>query len=212
MDPAPSHPHRRTQAQRSSSTRARLLEATVECLNELGFAGTTTTAIADRAGVSRGAQLHHYPTKRDLVAAAIEHVLDRRIQEFREGFAARATTSSIKERAQAAVEQMWALTSGSTFYAWLELLVAARTDPELRTAMTGIAKRFEEGMLKAFHELFPEQADNPAVDLAPWFTMATLQGFALARVVEPDDVRLPVGLSVLSAMGARALRREEDSK
>jgi AcrR family transcriptional regulator len=188
------------------------LEATVECLNELGFAGTTTTAIADRAGVSRGAQLHHYPTKRDLVAAAIEHVLNRRLREFRDGFAARATTSRVKERTQAAVEQLWALTSGSTFYAWLELLVAARTDPELRQAMTGIAKRFEEGMLNAFHELFPEQAENPAIDVAPWFTMAALQGFALARVVEPDDVRLPIGLSVLSAMGARALRGEEDSR
>ncbi|HWL49839.1 MAG TPA: helix-turn-helix domain-containing protein, partial [Acidimicrobiia bacterium] len=58
--------------------RRRLLEATVECLVELGWAGTTTTVVSERAGVSRGAQLHHFPSKQDLVVAAVEHLSERR--------------------------------------------------------------------------------------------------------------------------------------
>jgi AcrR family transcriptional regulator len=62
--------------------RARLLEATVECLVERGFAGTSTTLVSERAGVSRGAQLHHFPTKNALVVAAVEHLTDKRGEEL----------------------------------------------------------------------------------------------------------------------------------
>ena len=59
------------QQERSRATQIRLLDATVDCLVEHGWAGTTTTVVAARAGVSRGAQLHHYPTKSALVIAAV---------------------------------------------------------------------------------------------------------------------------------------------
>ena len=50
--------------------------------------GTTTTAVCDRAGVSRGAQLHHFPTKKELVTTAVEHILDKRMEDFRRAFSA----------------------------------------------------------------------------------------------------------------------------
>ena len=70
------------QQDRSRLTQRRLLDATVECLIEVGWAATTTTLVADRAGVSRGAQLHHYPTKATLVLAAVEHLIQRRGEEL----------------------------------------------------------------------------------------------------------------------------------
>src|SRR3954466_3942789 len=74
---------RRTQEERSSATRALLLDATIACLIDLGYSATTTTVIAERAGVSRGAQLHHFPTKAELVAAAVEHLANRMGAEMR---------------------------------------------------------------------------------------------------------------------------------
>src|SRR5258705_10494928 len=79
-------PVRRTQEQRSAATRARLLDATIACLDQLGYSRTTTTEIAERAGVSRGAQLHHFPTKAELVTTAVEHLFRRRDAEFRGPF------------------------------------------------------------------------------------------------------------------------------
>src|SRR5215211_2132578 len=64
----------RREQERSRVTRLRLMGAAVDCLVEYGWAGTTTTVVAERAGVSRGAQLHHYPTRAELVVAAVEHV------------------------------------------------------------------------------------------------------------------------------------------
>src|SRR3954452_22739136 len=77
---APTTP-RRTQAQRSAATVDALLDATIECLIEDGYANTTTTRVAERAGVSRGAHLHHYQTRGALVAAAIERLATLRTEQ-----------------------------------------------------------------------------------------------------------------------------------
>ena len=70
------------QDERSAETRRRLMDATVACLFERGYAGTTTTEIASRAGVSRGAQLHHFPRKDELVVSALEYVFELRLAEM----------------------------------------------------------------------------------------------------------------------------------
>jgi AcrR family transcriptional regulator len=88
---------RRTQEERRSRTQARLLEATMECLVDLGWSGTSTTEVARRAGVSRGAQQHHYPTKMVLVAAALEHLLEAQRLAYETAF---AVLRQIKDVAQ----------------------------------------------------------------------------------------------------------------
>src|SRR5271157_4688134 len=69
---------RRSQAERSAATRDALLDATIACLVEDGYAHTTTSRVAERAGVSRGAHLHHFQTRQALLAAAMEHLAERR--------------------------------------------------------------------------------------------------------------------------------------
>ena len=194
---------RRTQEERSATTRALLLDATIDCLAELGYAGTTTTEIADRAGVSRGAQLHHFPTKQELVGTAVGWILERRLVEFRKAWAALPADA---DRAAAAVDLLWEATSGNAFYAWLELLVAARTDPSLRKTIQDISNRFSQGVLEAFHEAFPESRDNRALDMGPWFILSVLQGFALEKIAVENDPRVPLGLAALKGLIARAMR------
>ena len=189
---------RRTQEERSASTRARLLEATVECLLERGYAGTTTTEIAGRAGLSRGAQLHHFPTKAELVITAVEYLADRRHAEF---VAAFARLPAGTDRAGAAIDLLWPILSGPTFYAWLELVVAARTDPELRVSVTGAAGRVIDKVVQTFRTLFPA-AESGALppDLPPKFAFALLNGMALEKILKPDDPDLPRLLDVLKAL------------
>ena len=176
---------RRTQAERSAATRAQLLDATIECLFEVGYAGTTTTEIADRAGVSRGAQLHHFPTKAELVAAAVEHLFMRRHEEFRRAF--EALPANV-DRAAAAIDLLWPMVSGPTFYVWLELAVAARTDPELRKSVSEISHRFTENVERWFRELFPPPAiPNPFYDLAPGVAFALMEALALGKMVAEDS-------------------------
>src|SRR5262245_41346093 len=168
---------RRTQAERSATTRARLLDATLECLCDQGYARTTTPEIARRAGLSRGAQLHHFPTKAELVTAAVEHLFERRYQEFRAAF---AQVPAGADRYAAAIDILWSMVSGPTFEAWLELAVASRTDPELRRAIHDLTGRLRDLIAGTFRELFGQgHSDQPFFVVAPHFVFALLDGLAL---------------------------------
>src|SRR6266545_4045434 len=117
----------RTQEERSTAMRQRLLDATIECLVEYGYAGTTVTKIAERAGVTRGAQVHHYPTKADLVTAAIEHLATKLAEE------------SSDDLIGDALDMIWEVHQGPVFAASVEFWVAARTDPALRDHVARLA-------------------------------------------------------------------------
>ena len=118
---------RTPQAERTAATRLRLMEATVDCLVELGWAGTTTTIVSERAGVSRGAQLHHFPSKQDLVVSAVGHLMDRRREELH----GMLDDLPVKGRVRAALELISTQFTSQVFFAALELWVAARSDQEL---------------------------------------------------------------------------------
>ena len=95
---------RRSQAARSAATRQALLDATIACLVEDGYAKTTTSRVAERAGVSRGAHLHHFQTRSALVAAAVEHLRVRRAQEL---MAAADALPSGRERVTQGLDLLW---------------------------------------------------------------------------------------------------------
>jgi AcrR family transcriptional regulator len=135
---------RRTQAERRAATRAALLDATIECLNEFGYADTTTNRIVERAGVSRGAQVHHFPTKAELVIEAVRHLSDRRSAELlRE---AERLPPEGPDRVRSALDLLWKIHTGPLFGASLELWTAARTDPELRSALAGFEAEMQGGI------------------------------------------------------------------
>ena len=175
-------PPRRTQAERTAATRGALLGATVDSLVEVGYRRTTTTEVARRAGVSHGALLHHFPAKADLLCAAVGHLFDQRLTDFRK---AMADVPESADRSDAAIDVLWAMFSGPTFTAWLELWVAARTDPDLTDAVARVDRDFISASEDAFREVFAEEsAANP--DL-PRFAVSTvftyLTGTATARLV-----------------------------
>jgi AcrR family transcriptional regulator len=172
---------RRTQAERSEATRKLLLDATIDCLVERGYTNTTTTEIADRAGVSRGAQLHHFPTKDELVTAALDHLMTRRHAEYLDAMARLPEGS---DRTAASIDQLWEVLSGPTFYAWLELVVAARTAPALRKSISEVAERFACSVEESFRAQFPAAQGSPFADVAPGFTFALLQGLALENILQ----------------------------
>lgn len=177
---------RRTQEERRETMRARLLDATVECLVQYGYSGASTPKICQNARVSRGAQLHHFPTKETLIVAAVEHLVARRHEEFR---AAMAELPENVDRGPVAIDLLWKMISGDTFYAWLELSVAARTDPKLSEAVGELNERFQDAMHATFLEFFPDARGNPVLEIAPDFAFAVLEGLALRKIYSPGDER-----------------------
>jgi AcrR family transcriptional regulator len=177
---------RRSNAERSAETQNRLLDATIDCLIDRGWAGTSTTEIVRRAGVSRGAQVHHFPAKEDLVLAAVEHLLTRRIREFRDTF---ADLPVAQRSPAAAMHLLYDHCFRATFEPWLELAVAARTDAALHDRFVQLESRFFDAALATFTSLFPDAAANPEfARVGLRLTFAVLDGLATGRMIDvPED-------------------------
>jgi AcrR family transcriptional regulator len=167
---------RRTQAERRTHTRQALLDATFTCLVERGYASTSTNDIIRMAGVSRGALLHHFASKAELMGQAVEDVFDRCERGFREGFAALPLEERTLDRA---LQELWAIFRGPTFDAAVELLVAARTDQELREVLHEVLQRFRRNVLADFGVLFPATAAGPGGSTLVELAFAVLEGAAL---------------------------------
>ncbi|GIF77103.1 TetR/AcrR family transcriptional regulator [Asanoa siamensis] len=177
---------RTPQQERSRVTQARLLDAAVDSLVELGWAGTTTTVIAERAGVSRGAQLHHYPTKAALVMAAVEHLADRRAAEIR---AEAATLPAGARRVDRVIDMLAAAFTGPLYAAALEVWVAARTDPELRAALVPVEARVGRELHHLTVELLGADERRPGVRESVQATLDLMRGLGVANLLSDDAAR-----------------------
>jgi AcrR family transcriptional regulator len=187
----------RTQQQRSAAMRKRLLDATVECLVEYGYAGTTTTRVTELAGVTRGAQVHHFPTRADLVAAAVRHLAAKRTElAFEKIEAVRRAADPV----DAALDLMWEVHQGPIQYATIEMWVAARTDPELRKQLTVVEPAARASLLEFAKAAFGEHAEDPRFRHVMYTALDTVRGILL----------LGVSMSDLGELEARWKRAKAD--
>jgi AcrR family transcriptional regulator len=177
-------PRRRTQEERRTATRAALLEATIECLVSYGYANTTLDRVVERAGVSRGAQTYHFPTKTELVAEALSDLIRRqseelllRLEKLPEG----------PERIDSALDILWEIHSGPLFEATLELFVAARTDAELRTRLREVEREVNRvvatGVARYFSEYSPRPDFANLIDVG----LSAIRGLALLAAARGED-------------------------
>lgn len=174
---------RRTQAERSAAMRVRLLDATVECLASYGYSGTTTPRIAEMAGVTRGAQIHHFRSKEDLVVAAIEHLAQQRAQAaIREV----SRVESNPDLASTVLDFLWEAHQGPLFVATMELWVAARTDPVLARQIERVEPVVNGTLIAAIAQLLPDHPAKKELRNIVYTAMDALRGILVANFVDQD--------------------------
>ena len=174
------------QEERTRAMRARLLEATVELLVEKGYAGTSTTLVSERAGVSRGAQLHHFPTKQDLVVAAVQHVTEVRGAELA---AAAENLPTGPKRTRAVLQVLGDHFTSPVFTAALELWVAARTDPHLLAEVAPLELRVGRETHRMTLDLLGADETQPGVRELVQATLDLVRGLGLANTISDDRRR-----------------------
>jgi AcrR family transcriptional regulator len=174
---------RRTQAERRAATRGALLDATIDCLVDYGYANTTTNRIVERAGVSRGAQVHHYPAKADLVAEAVHHLATKRTTEMLDQLKG---TPEGPRRFEVVMDTMWAQHKGPLYAASIELFVASRTDPELRERMAEVERDVTRTIAKGILDLAPEAVARREFRDAVDLTLSAMRGLALLSFADPE--------------------------
>ena len=197
-------PPRRTQAERSASTRARILKAAIDCLHQQGYGATTTVSVAARAKVSRGAMLHHFPSKADLMLATLSHALELNGANFAK---AGARIEDAWERYAALPDLRLAAAKQPAGVAFTEIMVGARSDetvrsrfPEFKRALLSsrTSQRLADWAKEAGVEVTPrDQAVSHTITLA-------IFGLAIEQQTNPQANAEEV-LAVLRDLKRRAM-------
>ncbi len=189
------------QAQKSAMTRETILDAAVACFIDLGYASTTTAKIAERAGVSRGAMLHHFPSKTSLMQAAVDHLHGRMVGLYSQYVRAIPDDLDVDERNRRGLKAYWKYLSSDQFVAYHELSVAGRTDPELQAILQATRDSFTESVYEANAQLFPEWSERGELySLAFDLTQSLMEGMALSPIAKNRKKRVK---RVLNYLGDR---------
>ena len=197
----------RTQQQRREETRRSLLDAAVQSLIEVGFARTTTLEVQRRADVSRGALLHHFPSKAELLVAAVDHLAEMRAREMkafasqlppergergdREAAAPGEPAPGDDPRTGAVLDLLWQCFSGTFFKVSMELRTAARTDPDLRRVLTAAERSLRDRIVAQSRTLFGRAvAEHANLERALDLTLQLMIGAAMSSVLHGEGSRL----------------------
>lgn len=173
------------QQDRSRLTRARLLQAAVSCLAELGWGASTVAVVAERAGVSRGAAQHHFPTRESLFTAALEHVTAEHAEHMRREVAERG----LRADTGAIVELVFELFTGTNFRAALMLWVAAASEPQLRPQVVDLEARLGRDTHRMVVSVLGVDEHRPGVRETVQAMLDLGRGLGLANLLTDDSDR-----------------------
>jgi AcrR family transcriptional regulator len=189
--------------QQRLATRQRILRATVDSFQALGYAATTTLEVQRRAGVSRGALLHHFRTRAELVAAAVAELVSLN------GAASRASLDQTPphldpiDRARRALRS---IVSNPAFGIEMELWMAARSDPELRTHLRNAERSAMKDWQRGLDEMFGRDlVAHPAYPSVIAVTTPLIRGLAVTRSLSAGTTGLERSLDAWATFARQAL-------
>jgi AcrR family transcriptional regulator len=175
------------QQTKSEMTRTSILDAAVSCFYKLGYSNTTTDNIASKAGVSRGAMLHHFPTRFELIKAAVGHLSSQRLALF-ESKELEIQRSGEHTHVGEGIDVYWKLLNTPAFVVMHELKVAARTDKKLKKILIPALEEFSNAFLGSVQRIFPDLAQSEAFERNNFLTVLLLEGMAVARLIDGSPV------------------------
>lgn len=172
----------------------------------MGYHATSNAMIADAARLTRGAMLYHFPTREDLVEAAIAHIEAARARLFEQ--AASPAASLAVDATEQAIDAYWSMLQETPFLAFAELEAAARTDPMLRQRLAAAQEAFDRAQVGGFGALAQAGADarfQTSRDLGRFL----LEGLAKGAMTYDEDARRERLLAVVKR-AVRMLNRKGD--
>lgn len=196
---------RRSQAERSGATRKVLLDAAVKCLFEHGYGATTTIMVAEEAGVSRGAMLHQFPSKADLMTFVVESEFEEEQRLYQELLAG---IDKPRDRLVAYPEAAWNILSRPSGVAVLEILQGSRSDPVLLEKLAPVQARIDEKASEALAREFPSGLSLGLLQLI----VGAVRGLSIRKVLAPDDESVTEAVTLLQFILASAIRSGDLSK
>ncbi|MYR08687.1 TetR family transcriptional regulator [Gordonia sp. SID5947] len=200
--PSPREPRQ----ERSRITRERLLRATIEALALDGWSAATVAAVAERAGVSRGAAQHHFPTREALITAALEQVFEDMTSTASTAITAMPAGA---DRVSAAVDRAVRIYTGTEFKAALQVWAAAASDLALRELILPMEDRFAHAAHQMTVEALDPDGTNPQARSVAQVTLDLARGLGLADTLSDDSKRRAQVVATWTDLVTAALRSAE---
>ena len=187
---------RKTQPERTAATRQKLIEATISCLVECGYAATSTTVVADRAGVSRGSIFYNYPTKADLMLAVLDYVYEQDTQFYDAHLKGIADG---REYALALTRISWEALSGPGGIAVMRIILEGSSDPELKDRLPAGVSRVSDMAAARQAERAPTGPARTRLRVAASRVhVAALHGLTMELITGTDPAELKAELALLN--------------
>jgi len=174
-------------AVRSARMQQRLSEAAYEIIREGGYANFRTSAVSKRAGVSQGAQLHHYPTKNSLAMAAMEHAYGRAYEQFERNLACPAAGEDLIELILKDFADFYL---SDYFIVALDILMAGGKNEELHEELTEKSRQFRDTVERHWLEQLVD--DGWSLTLAEdvlALSHSLVRGFATRALIRKDQAQ-----------------------
>lgn len=179
---------------KSRRTRARILDEAVRVIAETGYAATTNAAVAEAAGITRGAMLYHFPTREALLEAAIDHIQTQRARMFRDAADSLPPGADVTEHA---IETYWDLLHRTPFVAFAELEAASRTDELVRDLLAPSLAEFDRAQIGDHFLKMLHAGAGPRFQASRDLARFMLEGMARAQVTYDRDQRVERLLTVI---------------
>ena len=193
----PKVPAETYQSKKSDTTRVAVLEAAVQCYIKIGYANTTVTKIAEQAELSRGAMMYHFDDVRSIIIASVGYLMDKRLEEYESLIlpAEKEAAGEITEKSlEMTINALWKFSHSSYHIAYQELIVAARTDPEIAKVVRPAQKNFDNRIEEHIRSHFPawqevEEIRETITELY-FYTIQGVSFFSLATKKQPKIKKL----------------------
>jgi len=198
---------RRRNIDRSATTRRQILDATVRLLESDGYGAVTNMRVAEAAEVSRGAMMHHFPTRQDLLAATVEYAYaklsDYRQQEF-------DRLEAGLPRYRALIDLAWATARVPEGIACNEIRAGSRSDPEIRKAVIPMMSRISDDYARLVGRLAREAGLIPDAELQGLTatTVMATRSMAINGFTYPREQLIENVLGTLKAMREDIIARQ----
>ena len=185
-EPAEPRPRQAGDSSKSRRTRARILNVAMRLFADAGYHPTTNAAIAEAAGLTRGAMLYHFPTREALMEAVIPYIQSERARLFE---SAASSMPAGHDRTDHAIDSYWRLLHERPFVAFAELEAAARTDDALRARLRPAQAAFDRAQVGENMLGVLQAGDGPRFQASRDLARFVLEGLAQAHLADDGDGR-----------------------
>jgi len=167
------------QAEKGAILRAQVLDAAIDCLAEMPYSEISMGVIAERAGVSRGGMQYHFPTRLDVLGATVEHLHHKRLEIFRKDL---TSINPDTDAVDHIVESHWRHLNEREFRAYQELILVARSEPQLAKLLAASYSAFIRKWHDIAHELIGWQVEDPETARSGNIAHYLLEGMAYGQI------------------------------